>query len=1054
MQQKLRILLGFMLVGALVAGACLPAAAQTITTGTLAGTVIDAKKAVLPGATVVAVHVPTGTTYEAITQGDGHFAMPAVRVGGPYTLKASLSKFKTQEQSGIQVALGETRLIDFTLQLEGVSETVTVTAEAQIIDTTRAGTAANVSAASIEGLPTISRSIFDMARTSPFFNTTANSSGDTDMISVAGRNNRYNNMQIDGAVNNDVFGLASTGTPGGQTGTQPVSLDALAEIQLVVSSYDVRQGGFSGGGINAVTKSGTNNFHGTVYYFGRNQDGAKDLPGIPTVATPTPLDSVLGPFKDKQIGFSVGGPIWKNRAFFFTNIEWARKTTPSGFSADGTSGTTWSDAASMQQVIDIAKNVYGFNPGNLSEFAKPNNNNKIFVRGDFNLTSRHQLTFRTNYVDALADVGVLYTYQYKLPSNFYRMTDKMLSNVAQLNSSWGKAFNEFRITYQRERNNRGGQPGDAVFPEVRVDFPSGNYVYLGTEYSSHANKLNQDIVELTDDLTFLRGTHEFSIGTHNEFYRFYNLFIQYQYGGYRFSSAANFQSGIAQSYNHIFSNTSNPQEAAKFPVHQFGFYAGDKWRAKPTLMITYGVRMDIPRFPDTPHANPLSVTDFGYRTDITVSPLMWSPRIGFNYDMSGGGSRRSQLRGGIGIFTGRTPYVWLSNQYSNTGVDFTNLSVAYNSNNKLAFIADPNKQPTSVTGGVTGRQTINLVDPDYKYPSILRTNLGYDHGLGFFGLIGTAEFAYTKNLKEIFYQNINYVPAGNLPDTRMTFKKYDTNLNDVLLLGNTSDGKSWSVTYKVETPARGKYYVSGSYLYGRSYSRNDGTSSVALSNWRYNPIGMNINAPGVTISNYTVGHRVNLTATFPHRIFRNIVRGTASVFYNGQSGRPFSVGFSSDVNGDSYSNNDLLYIPKNSSEISVYSSVAGQTVTYDQLASWLNAAGATKYAGSILPRNGLKGPWLNMLDFRYALTIAAFKETKFQVTFDTTNFLNLLNKDWGWQYFGNFGLNTQIGYGGLDSAGKMKYNLSTITSSTYLGLLTRDDLRSRAQMQIGLRFSF
>jgi hypothetical protein len=258
-----------MLVGALVAGAYLPAAAQTITTGTLAGSVMDAQKAVLPGATVVAVHVPTGTTYEAITQGDGHYAMPAVRVGGPYTIKASLGKFKTEEQSGVQVALGETRLVDFALQPSGVSETITVTAEAQTIDTTRAGTAANIAAATIQGLPSISRSIFDFARTSPFFNTSANSSGDSDMISVAGRNNRYNNMQIDGAVNNDVFGLASTGTPGGQTGTQPVSLDAIAEIQLVVSSYDVRQGGFSGGGINAVTKSGTNNFHGTVYYYGR-----------------------------------------------------------------------------------------------------------------------------------------------------------------------------------------------------------------------------------------------------------------------------------------------------------------------------------------------------------------------------------------------------------------------------------------------------------------------------------------------------------------------------------------------------------------------------------------------------------------------------------------------------------------------------------------------------------------------------------------------------------------------------------------------------------------
>jgi hypothetical protein len=1037
----------FALACALVVGASHPSAAQTITTGTISGVVVDAQKAVMSGVTVVAVHVPTGTTYEAVTQADGHYSMPAVRVGGPYTVRASIAKFKTEERSGIQVSLGETREVNFVLQPTGGAETVTVVAEAQVIDTTRAGTAANVGATIIEGIPTISRSIFDIARTSPYFNTAQNSSGDGDVISVAGRNNRYNNMQIDGAVNNDVFGLASTGTPGGQTGTQPISLDALAEVQLVVSSYDVRQGGFSGGGINAVTKSGTNNFHGTVYYYGRNQDWSTSIPGIKTIATPNPADSVLGPFRDKQIGFSVGGPIYKNRAFFFTNIEWARKTTPSGFSLDGSSGTTWPDAALVQPIIDVAKNVYGFDPGAKSEFGKPNNSNKIFARGDFNLTSRHQLTYRTNYVDALADVGTVTNYSYLMPSNFYHMTDKMLSNVVQLNSSWGKAFNELRVAYQRERNNRGGQPDFKPFPAVTVYTSGSNTVTFGTEYSSQANKLNQDIVELTDDLTFLRGAHEISFGTHNEFYRFYNLFIQNVMGSYTFSNVTNFQNGVAGGFYHYFSNTSNPLEAAKWAVHQLGFYAGDKWRITSNLMLTYGLRVDIPRFPDTPLANPVPVADFGYRTDIVAAPTLWAPRVGFNYDLGGTSGRRSQLRGGIGVFSGRTPYVWLSNQYSNTGVTFTNLSVPYNANNKIPFVADPNNQPTTVTGGVTGRQTLNLIDPDYKYPEILRTNIGYDQGLGIFGLTGTAELACTWNIKDIFYRNINYIPAGNLPDGRITVKKYDSNLNDVLLLSNTSDGRSWSVSYKVQTQPGRRFYVSASYLYGRAYSRQDGGSSVALSNWRYNPGGMNLNSPNLTISNYTVGNRINVTATVPHKLYRHIT-GTVSMFYNGQSGRPYSVGWSTDVNGDGYNNNDLLYIPRSSTDVAVYNG------TYDQLDSWLKSIGADKYAGNILPRNGLQGIWLNMLDFRYKITVPAYKETRFEVSFDTTNFLNLLNRDWGWQYYGSFGQRSIIGYGGLDSAGKMRFNLSSITATNYTGVLTRDDLRSRAQMQIGLRFIF
>jgi len=615
-------MLGSILACMLAAAMPTSAGAQTVTTGTITGVVMDAAKAVIPGANVIAVHVPTGTTYQSVTQGDGHYTIPAVRVGGPYTIKASMPKFNTQEQNEIMVSLGESRQVDFVLQPAVAAETVTVVAEAQLIDTSRAGTAANVATQVIQDLPTLSRSINDFARTSPYFNTGTDSAGGSDMISIAGRNNRYNNMQIDGAVNNDVFGLASTGTPGGQTGTQPVSLDAIQEIQLLISPYDVRQGGFSGGGINAVTKSGTNDFHGTAYLFGRNQKWIRSIPGIVTPANPTPGDTSVGPFSDKQVGFSIGGPIVRDRAFFFTNLDWARKDTPSGYSLDGTSGQTWGNPSYVTQVLDIAKNTYSFDPGPLSEFTKPNNSNKYFVRGDFNLSSRHQLTVRANYVDGLAYVGTIYNNSYKMPDNFYSIQDKMLSIVGQLNSSFGKIYNEFRITYQRERNERGDQPGFAAFPEVRVDLPDGNYVYLGTEYSSQANRLNQDIVEITDDLTIIRENHTFSFGTHNEFYKFYNVFIQNYYGGYRFSNAANFQAGIAQSYSHNFSNTSDPLQPAELPVRQFGFYGGDQWRALENFLITYGLRVDIPHFPDKPRSNPLTVEEFGYATDVVPALAM------------------------------------------------------------------------------------------------------------------------------------------------------------------------------------------------------------------------------------------------------------------------------------------------------------------------------------------------------------------------------------------------------------------------------------------------
>lgn len=1056
MRQFYRILLGVALVCAFLAGAAQQSTAQNVTSGTLTGVVMDAQKGVLPGATVTAMHTPTGTTYEAVTQADGRFTMNSVRVGGPYTVKTTMSGFKTEEQTGITVGLGESRNVEFTMTIASVSETVNVVAATQIIDTTRAGTASNIAAQSIETLPTINRSIADFARTSPFFNSTVDSANQNyDQVSVAGRNNRYNNMQIDGAVNNDVFGLASSGTPGGQTSTQPISLDAIQEIQLVVSPYDVRQGGFSGGGINAVTKSGTNNLHGTGYWYRRNQNLIGHIPGVVTPVNPNPADTKVGAFKDQQAGFTLGGPILQNKAFFFGNLDIARRSTPVGFSADGSSGQQWANGAAVQQIADIAKNVYGYNAGGLSEFSKPTNSDKVFVRGDFNLSPRHQLTVRSNYINALADVGSSSNSSYTMPSNYYHMTDKMLSSVAQLNSNFGNAFNELRVVYSRERNVRGQQAGDPAFPQVQVTLPDSSSVWLGTEYSSQANKLNQDIVEATDDLTLVKGQHTFSIGTHNEFYKFYNLFIQYLDGGYRFSSIANFQAGIAQSYSHNFSNDpSNPLQSAQFSVRQFGFYAGDKWRAKSNLTLTYGVRVDIPRFPDTPHANPVSVADFGYATNIVPAPTMWSPRAGFNWDLSKGGGKR-QLRGGIGLFTGRTPYVWLSNQYGNTGVDFTNLSVSYSTSNRLTFSPDPNNQPTTVTGGTTGRQTINVVDPNYKFPTSIRSNLGFDHNLGFLGLIGTAEILFTKNIHDVNYNNLNYVdPTGAVVvpgiDYRLKVSKFDTTLNDVMLLTNTSEGYSWNLAYKLERPFKGGFAASGSILYGHSYSVNDGTSSVARSNWTGDPAAIDVNHPVLTTSNYDPGMRINLAATIPVPMLKNL-RSTVSFFYNGMNGRPYAQVFYNDVNGDTVTNNDLLFVPVSADQIILKGG------TWDQLNAYLSSDSAAKgHRGEINPRNAGRAPWQNQLDFRYALNIPFGGSRRAEVTADVFNFLNLLNKNWGWQYWAGFpGVASPITYGGIDkTTGKEIYDLTFLNGSTFQGTFTRDDLRSRWQAQIGLRFRF
>jgi hypothetical protein len=1022
------------------------AAAQTVTTGDIAGTVVDTQGGVLPGATVTATHTDTGTSYEAVTGVDGRYNLLNVRVGS-YTIAITMSGFKDQKQEKIVVQLGGRQTADFKLQLASVSETVNVVAASPLIDTSRAGTAENIGSAVIEALPSISRSVYDFARTSPHFNVGATSATDDTSVSVAGRNNRYNNMQIDGAVSNDVFGLSTTGTPGGQTGTQPISLDAIQEIQLVVSAYDVRQGGFTGGGVNAITKSGTNAIHGTAYYFGRNQKWIGAIPGIKTLANPNPADTKVGLFTDKQGGFTLGGPIVPSKAFYFGSYELGRKNTPSGFAADGSSGVQWGVQSNVQQVVDIAKSRYGYDPGGLGEFSRPNNNDKYFVRTDFNLAPRHQLTYRINYVDADANIGSISSGAYLLPDRFYSIRDKNLSNVWQLNSTIGKGFNELRVYYQRERNVRGNRPEFGRFPSVRVDLADGTQVNFGTEFSSQANALDQDVIEVTDDYTFLKGKHTFTVGSHNEFYKFWNLFIQARNGDYRFSSIANFNAGISGSYTHNFSNTADPLEAAEFSVRQFGVYAGDRWRLRDNFTLTYGIRADLPRFPEKPLANPVPVANFGLATDVTPSPTTWSPRVGFNWDLGGGGRGR-QVRGGVGIFAGRTPYVWLSNQYGNTGVQFTNLSVTFNANNQIPFVSNPDGQPKTVTGGTTGRQTINLIDPDYKYPTVVRSNLAVDHELGLLGLVGTAEFVYTKDLQGIYYKNINYVPNGTQPDGRTLYRKFDTNLNDVMLLTNSTKGDAWTISLKVDRPFRNGLMMSGSYSYNDAHSITDGTSSVARSNWTTNPIGLDTNNPGLTRSNYSAGNRVNFSATLPINLGKGI-RSWASLYYNGQDGRPYALLFNGDANLDSIANNDLLFVPASADQVNVING------TWEQLDAFLrNDPAASKFRGKIIERNAARAPWSNQLDFRYAVNVPTGTQAKLEFTADVINLLNVFNKNWGWQYWPPFPSGgTLIGFGAIAN-GKETLNLNTITSQTFQGTFDRSDLRSRWQGQFGLRVRF
>jgi hypothetical protein len=1007
--------------------AVLPSYGQNVTTGTITGVISDEQGGVLPGVSVTAVHGPTGTMYEAVTQGDGRYSMLNVRVGGPYQVSAALAGFRTETVQGVTVTLGESTELPVKLALQNVTETVQVTAESiPLFTASKAGTSDSVATEVIETLPTINRSIQDFARVSPHFVQYA-FNADPSALSVAGRNTRYNNLQIDGAVNNDLFSISgSAGTPGGQAETQPISIDAIQELQLVVAPYDVRQGSFSGGGVNAITRSGTNAFHGSGFYVFRDQslvgDGIDDRP----IAT----------FNDKQFGGSFGGPIVRSKAFFFGNLEWGRKETPAGYSISGESGASFGRQAEAQRFLDIMQRRYNYNPGDLDEFIRGTDNDKVFVRTDFNL-GNSQLTVRHNYIDGFNDVGTQSNTTYKFADNFYRIHNTTNSTVGQLNSSFGAKFNEFRVTYQRIRDER---TNATRFPQVTVRLPDGGRFVAGTEQFSTANELDQDIFEITNDLTIVRGTHTFTLGTHNEFFKFRNLFIRDNFGTYEFASLDTFEAGSAQLYDYSFSLTGDPHFAAKFASYQLGFYAGDQWRLRPNFTLTYGLRWDKPFFPDTPTANPDALAVYGYATDVVPETHTWSPRVGFNWDLTKD-TTRQQVRGGIGLFGGRTPYVWLSNQYGNTGIEFRRLQVSpFATTNNIPFVPDPDNQPTSV--GRASTNEVDVLDPGYDFPTIFRGNLGYDRSLPF-GLTGTLELLFANNTADIDYENLNLVQTATRVDGRPAFGRLNSTYGDVVLLTTTSKGSSWSIAGKVDKQFRGGWFASASYLYGQAESINDGSNSQARSNWINVYTPGDINNPPLAVSNYDVRHRIVLTGSYLFTM--RDVGVTLSMFYNGQSGKPYSYNFGSDVNLDGASTNDLLFYPRDGD-------VTFSTGTYQELAAFLDGGNCTDVApGAIVKRNTCRMPWTNGLDFHTAVN-AAVGRFKPEFTFDILNLINLFDSSKGQVEYAQFH-DLLVVNATTSATGEYTYSVNSIArpgGTRY----TRDDLRSRWQAQMGLRLRF
>jgi len=1043
-----------------------PLAFAQVTTGSIAGQVTaDADRAALPGVTIEAVHTPTGTHYTTVSGGNGRFVIPNVRVGGPYTITATLEGFRPATVGQINVNLGETAQVPVRLKLAGVSETVTVTArQDDIINPNRTGSTSEVQQKQIELLPTVNRSLQDFARTNPYFDQSAASDTGTQM-NVAGRNNRYNNIQIDGAVNNDVFGLAASGTPGGQAFTQPVALDSLQALQLVVSPYDVRQSGFTGGGINAVTRSGTNNFEGSA--FGTKRSASFLGKG--------PTDVSAASFKQTQWGGRFGGPIIADKLFFFVSGEENRKNQPNGTFADDTvvppcpvniycgAGTGATPSAAL--LANFLKSTYNYDPGSLGDLPFTTNSNLAFGRLDFNLNNANTITLRHNYVDATAD-NTPSSYpttrsntRFYFPTSIYGFASKTNSTVAQVNTVVNaNMFNEGRFGYQTIRERRAVP---VVFPTVEIGGtgPRNGAIQVGTERFSGANSLNQTIKEFTDDFTWVHGAHTIVLGTHNESFKFANLFVQDAFGYYYFPTLDAFEQNKPSQYSFGAVVGSDPRQPAAFTAGQYSLYANDQWRMNNSWTFTYGLRADKPHFGNTPSFNPAVLAGLGYSTSaIPATKTLWEPRVGFNFDPRADG--KQQVRGGIGVFQGRAPYVWISNSYGNTGVEGSALVKTCIAPTCAPPSFNPDVTQQSHLDNVAGAvPSIALTDPNFRFPRVLRSTLGYDRDL-WWGIKGTAEVLYSKTLSDVYYRNVNWAQSGVSPlDGRPTYSRIASNIGDTVLLSNTGMGKEVTETLQLNKTFS-NLTLSGSYAHQTAASAFDATSSIAASNWQNMPTQGDINKKMLTSSNFQVTHRFNLAATY------NFNTGPLShafgLFYDAEAGAPYSLLIAGDVNKDGTSNDDLLYVPSNVIVCSTGNTVAACVAnaaadpsTQTRWNTFLQSVGIDPTKSQLMTRNNLRQPWVRRADVHYELGLPQYRDVRVLVTADVLNFLNMFNKDWGAVRFVNFNTYTPVTYVGQDAtSGRPVYREAAPNRLNVGNQFTLQDISSRWQARLGLRVNF
>jgi hypothetical protein len=1068
---------------------------QGNTNSSMTGKVAD-KDGSLPGASILAVHTPSGTKYSASTDEKGYFRISNMRTGGPYQLVLSYVGYKSETLDNIYLSLGETNNNNVILVSESsvLEEVVVQGRQDNVFNANKTGAQTIIDSRKVQNLPSLSRNIADFARLTP----QAQLRGD-DVISIGGQNNRYNAIYIDGAVNNDVFGLAANGTNGGQTGVSPISLDAIDQFQVSVAPFDVKISGFAGGAISATTKSGNNNFEGSAYFFNRDQNLAGKTP--PDLAGSSPREK-LADFTARTYGVRAGGAFIKDKLFYFINYERQENETPQPFNIDnytGNIGLNGGNATStLDNLVSFLGTNYGYNPGGYSNNLQSLISDKLIVKLDWNISEKHKLALRHSYVNAVnlspssssaraisfGNSGV----------NFESTTN---STSLELNSRFNNKFsNNLVVGYTSVKDDR--NPIGNPFPAVEIRDGSGT-IFFGSEAFSTANLLEQRILTITDNFQINTGMHNITIGTNNEFSSSLNVFVGNNFGSYRFDSLADFLNNAKPNrfrlgYSLVGGEGDASQGAADFSTMQLGGYIQDEMRLSDNFKLSLGFRVDVPVW-----ENGLANDDFNTRTvallqnagkDLKGARVGQkidnyahiSPRLGFNYDLNG--DKKTQISGGVGIFTSRLPLVWPGGTYNNNGltqgaievIGTTNPNMPnFNPNPSAASQIINNGQPLGPLPGNVGAPgqfggNIDLFAQDFRLPQVFKASLAIDQRLPA-GFTLSGDITYNDNISAIKYENLN-IPEptvflnGSDNRPRYSGNRLDATYQGVYLASNTNKGEAYnaSVTLsKLFTTDKLTLNVQGTYSYGKSTVLFDATSSQNSSQWRnIETINGSNKISGPSTSDFSQGTRLLGNGFLTYKWSKN-AKTRLGFFYEGAEGNPYSYVYN-DNGGllrDTFSEAALIYVPASQNEIVLVNDPVTNLTPQQQWEALDSYISNDKYLnsrrGKYAERNGDRLKWSHVVDMKFAqeFTIYAGKtKHTLELTADIFNFTNLLNKDWGKRYFSTFDQVQLLDFVSVNANNVPTYRFNPNVSQTKNQIDDSGLNSSRWQMQVGARYTF